>query len=200
MSAQYAKKGKPKIIGLTGGIASGKSTASAYLKQKGIALIDCDQIVKHLYLEDDQMLLEIFETFGVRVCSSKDKKALSDIIFKSPEKRQLLNDIIHPRVYAKIDQLLKDMKKEPQVIVDMPLLFEVGYQKNCDQTVLIYVPEAIQIKRLISRDAMTLQQAKKRLKSQMPIETKKTMASIVIDNQGSHEDLYKALNQLIQGV
>lgn len=199
MSVQHVRKGNQKIVGLTGGIASGKSTASTYLKQQGLHVIDCDLIVKHLYLEDAKMIKEIYDAFGIEVRSSKDKKTLAKMIYEAPERRETLNQIIHPRVFASIEQTIKNNKNTSLFIIDMPLLFEVGYEKQCDETLLIYVPKSVQIERLIERDGITKAQAEQRIKAQMPMETKKEMASVVIDNQGTIESLYQQLKDYITG-
>jgi dephospho-CoA kinase len=198
MFVKHVKKHKPWIIGLTGGIASGKSTASTYLKQKGLPIIDSDAIVHRLYLENEMMRQQIKEYFGIDVQTSQDKKALAQIIYKNPEHRLKLNDIIHPYVFKTIKCELKKLKDEKKVIIDMPLLFEVGYEKSCDQTVLIYCSEEIQIKRLMKRDHIDENTAKLKVTAQMSMEEKRSKADIVIDNQKDVQSLYEELNQIIE--
>lgn len=199
MSVMSVKKNKQLIIGLTGGIATGKSTATTYLRQKGIPVIDSDLIVHNLYLENQEMLDQIKATFGIDVHSSKDKKTLAKIIFNSEDAREKLNQIIHPYVFKTIKKELKMHKEAHKIIIDMPLLFEVGYETSCDQTVLIYASESTQINRLVARDGLTKAEAKRRINSQMPISEKKKKADVIIENNTTVQALYERLDSFIKG-
>lgn len=199
MSALTAKKNRPIILGLTGGIASGKSTAATYLKQKGIPVIDSDLIVHNLYLENQDMLDQIKAAFSIDIRSSNDKKALAKIIFNDEKARKVLNDIIHPYVFKVIKKELKTHKDAHKVVIDMPLLFEVGYETLCDQTVLITASELTQINRLIARDGLTQTEAKKRVRAQMPMKEKIKKAHIIIENDQKIQQLYEKLDLLIKG-
>ncbi|MFU8792435.1 MAG: dephospho-CoA kinase [Acholeplasmataceae bacterium] len=199
MSALTAKKNRPIIVGLTGGIATGKSTASTYLKQKGVPIIDSDLIVHNLYLENQEMLDQIKEAFSIDIRSSKDKKALAKIIFSDENARKTLNDIIHPYVFKVIKKELKAYKDAHKVVIDMPLLFEVGYEASCDQTVLITASEKTQMNRLIERDGLTQTEAKKRVRAQMPMKEKIEKADIVIENDQTIQQLYEKLDLFIKG-
>lgn len=189
-----------KIIGLTGGIASGKSTASTYILSKGYTVIDSDFIVSNLYQKNQEMLSEIASTFLIDTKDATFKEKLAEIIFNDNNKREALNKIVHKRVYMMIEDELYKHKNEPIIFIDMPLLFEVAYQKKCDQTVLIYTTREIQLKRLIERNKLTKADAKKRINSQMDINDKKMLADVVINNCDSIEKLHQQIDQFLEEI
>ena len=159
MSVQVVKN---KIIGLTGGIASGKSTVSQYLQKKGYQVIDSDLIVHELWKSNESMKKKVISTFEL----NKDEdiiKSLKTFVFKDEEALEQLNQIVHPYVFKAIEEKLKTMKDETIIFIDMPLLFEVGYQSEVDETWLVYVTQSIQIKRLMKRDHMSFVAAVERI-------------------------------------
>lgn len=185
------------IIGLTGGIATGKSTVSAYLKDKGYQVIDSDLIVHKLWEQNEQMIIKVVKTFDLE--NDKDIiNQIKKIVFNNDEKLKLLNEIVHPFVFDQIDQEIKFSKHE-MIFIDMPLLFEVGYQNNCDETWLVYTPQSIQLKRLMKRDHMQMIEAVKRIGVQMDIEQKKMIADHILDNRKSKHHLYSQIDQLLKG-
>jgi dephospho-CoA kinase len=192
---------KPHIIGLTGGIGSGKTTAAKYLESIGHKVIDSDQIVRELYETNTKMKQEIESLVSFRIDSIIDKKRLADMIFDQNDLREKINAIIHPLVYQRIDHLIHENLDQTIIIIDMPLLFEVGYEKNVDDTLLIYVPKKIQIKRIKDRNPnLTVQEIKKRIQSQMPLLQKKKRASFVIDNRFDKTYLYQHIDMMIRGI
>mgnify|MGYP001040827261 CR=1 FL=1 len=197
MSVSNAKNHKPLIIGLTGGLASGKSTATAYLKSKGFFVIDSDHIVKKLYQTEKEMLKQIKNAFNIEIKTKADKKALAKIVFNDQNQREKLNQIVHPYVFDRINEQLKQMEQAQIIFIDMPLLFEVKYESKCDHTMLIYCSEALQIKRLMTRERIDIKEATKRVQTQMPIEIKKEKADIIVDNQHSFDYLYQQLDQVL---
>ncbi|TVP85277.1 MAG: dephospho-CoA kinase [Acholeplasmataceae bacterium] len=189
---------RPLILGLTGGIATGKSTASAYFKAQGLVVVDCDEIVKKLWQEDKTMVKEIKDVFGFAVDAPEARRRFSEIIFEDASKRKALNTIIHPLVFNEIEKQLLQHRHEPVIIIDMPLLYEVKYQSKCDQVMLIYINKKTQIERLMKRDGLSRSQALKRLASQIPIGEKKAMADIVFDNSGTQEQLIEHISTFIK--
>lgn len=194
-----AKKGEHmKVLGLTGGIASGKSFAANYLKQKGYTVIDADSITKTL-LEDKVVLSEIKAYFQSAFVNGRlDKKILSQIIFDNKKDKEMLESIIHPLVYKRIVTELENHQDEPWVIVDVPLLFETFRTNLYDQVMVIYVDDKTQLERLMLRDKISKETAKKRIDSQMSLTEKKKKADIVIDNTRTIYDTQKQLDKVIE--
>ena len=175
-------------IGLTGGIATGKSTVSSLLARKGALLVDADVIARDVMLPGHPVLEEVAAHFGQDLIGPDGqlkRKKLGEIIFNDPDKRAKLNAITHPAIRKEIRRQMEDYNtKHPGklVIVDIPLLYESELQSLFDQVLVVYVPKDIQTRRLMERDGLTSEQAAVRLNSQMDIELKKDLADIVIDN------------------
>lgn len=193
-----------QVIGLTGGIASGKSTVSRILKDAGAIIIDADRIARDLVKKDLPAYREIIDAFGDKVLASDgeiDRSVLGDIIFNDPRKKQLLNRIVHPRVSKETDLRLKRIQKnhpDTIVILDIPLLMEAQMHKGLSDVIVVYVPEDTQIKRLMQRDGISRADALARIRSQMPIDEKKKLATIVIDNSGTRENTRKQTLEILQ--
>lgn len=199
MSVQLVKN-KPYIIGLTGGIASGKTTASKYFQSKNIPVIDSDSIVKKFWEENTEMVQKAESLFGFSIQTKEDKKRVSQLIFSDKKYRLKLNEIIHPYVFSQIQTQLDELSDEPIIVVDMPLLFEVGYEKKCDVTCLVHVSEAIQIERLTKRDDISKEEAIKRIDTQASLEEKKIKADIIFDNEGDLNYLHFQIDQFLRGL
>jgi dephospho-CoA kinase len=178
-------------IGLTGGIACGKSTVASMLVDLGALLIDADKLAREVVMPGRPALKQIAERFGQSVIlpdGSLHRKALGEIVFNESSARKDLEAITHPRIReAMWEQMRQAEAAEPEklVVVDVPLLYESGLQEYFQKVMVVYVPEAVQLKRLMQRDAISLEAAQLRLKAQMPIEQKKLLANIIIDNSGS---------------
>jgi dephospho-CoA kinase len=187
-------------IGLTGGIATGKSTVSAMLVQRGAVLIDADQIARDVVLPGSPVLDKVVSKFGQAVLledGSLHRKKLGQIIFGNPKARKELEAILHPPIRAMIKSQMEALEKEDPhrlVVVDIPLLFESKLQEPYSEIMLVYVPTAIQKQRLMQRDHLNEIEAEARLNSQMPIEEKKKLADIVIDNSGTIEETDKQID------
>ncbi|MEK4008089.1 dephospho-CoA kinase [Paenibacillus sp. FSL H3-0333] len=181
------------IIGLTGGIASGKSTVSALFVRKGAALVDADVIAREVMLPGHPVLAAAVEAFGDRILlpdGSLDRAGLGEIVFRDPEALQTLNNLTHPAIRREIKDRMYALEQEnPQrlVIVDIPLLYESELDSLFDQIIVVYVPRRVQLARLMERSGMKLEQAEDRLRSQMDIELKRRKANYVIDNSGDPE-------------
>jgi dephospho-CoA kinase len=186
-----------QIIGLTGGIATGKSTVSAILSEAGAIIIDADRIARSVVKKDLPAYREIVDYFGTDILMPNgeiDRNVLGDIIFNDPAKKEHLNSIVHPRVQKEVNRQLKQIERtQPKsvVILDIPLLIEAGMHDNINDVIVVYAPEHIQIKRLVQRDHLSEADALARVRSQMPIEEKKKKATFVIDNSGPIENTRK---------
>jgi dephospho-CoA kinase len=182
------------VAGLTGGIASGKSTVSGFFKEAGAFIIDADRIAHEVVKRGLPAHDEIIRQFGSKVLlpgGELNRILLGDIIFKDPEKKIILNSIVHPHVKRRADQDLKQIEQnhpDAVVILDVPLLFESGMQIRTSEVILVYVPEQIQLERLMHRNHFSREDALARIRSQMPIEEKKNLATILIDNSGTISD------------
>ena len=182
------------IAGLTGGIASGKSTVSGFFADAGARIIDADEIARAVVRRGSPAYNEIIDFFGDSILlpdGEIDRKRLGDIIFNDPGKKARLDAIVHPRVYKRSQALIAQIAArtpEAVVILDIPLLLEAGMETGLQEVIVVYVPESLQLKRLMSRDGLDRQAAMARIHSQMPIEEKRGRASIVIDNSGSLAD------------
>ncbi len=182
------------IAGLTGGIASGKSTVSAFLEDAGAVIVDADKIARKVVQKGQPAWQEIVRAFGQSILlpdGEINRIRLGDIIFNDPAQKQALNRIVHPEVISETATRLAEIENNQPcavVILDVPLLIESGMDAGLSDIIVVYVPESVQIERLMERDALSQAQAFARIRSQMPIEEKKKRATIVIDNSGSLEN------------
>lgn len=176
------------IIGLTGGIATGKSTVASIMTQYGALLIDADQIAREVVMPGEPLLEKVVETFGQAVLKedgSLDRKALGEIVFSDANKRKQLEQLLHPTIRQRMIERMNEYERshpERLVVVDVPLLFENGLENYFEQVVLVYVPRSIQLQRLMERDHISEEDALRRIHAQMDIEAKKERADYIIDN------------------
>lgn len=191
-----------KIIGLTGGIASGKSTVSDYLKSKNIPVIDCDKESRLVLQRGTRGYCKTVERFGNGILTKDgdiDRKALASIVFKNEELVKALNEIIHPEVIDitqnYIDTYRKNGKKT--VVVDAPLLIEAGMHKICDELWVVYTSPEVQLQRAMKRDNATREQIEERIKNQSSLEEKKKLADRLIPNDGTVDELYSRVDELL---
>ncbi len=185
------------LLGLSGGIGSGKSTVTRILSEIGATTIDADAIVHEQQEAGQPMLKEIAKAFGSDVITAEgalDREALGAIVFRDEEARARLGAIVHPPVIAEMLRRAKEgvAREEPLVVLDIPLLFEgrvsgrgSGAIMEFDQTVCVWVKREVQIERTISRDDCDAAEAERRIAAQLPIDDKKEMADHVIDNSGT---------------
>ena len=185
------------IAGLTGGIATGKSTVSLILKEAGATIIDADKIARDAVKNGLPAWHEIVKHFGRKVLQPDgeiNRNYLGDIIFNDPHQKQKLNSIVHPHVFKETaNQLRQIEKKTPDavVILDVPLLIESEMDKSVSEIIVVYAPEHVQLKRLMERDNISRSDAISRIRSQMSVEKKKSLADIVIDNSGTIRETKK---------
>ena len=179
------------VAGLTGGIGTGKSTVAAVFAEAGAVIIDADEIARDVVAKGRPAWCRIVAHFGRDVLlpdGDIDRKKLGAIIFNDTRQKAHLDRIVHPHVIAETEQQLKEIEKvQPQavVILDVPLLIEAGMDRDLDDVIVVYTPEAVQLKRLMRRDRLTAAEGLSRIRSQMPIEEKKMRATVVIDNSTS---------------
>ena len=192
-----------KKIGLTGGIGSGKSTASAYLREKGIKIIDADELSRQMTAKDGPALPAIREAFGDEFFSSKgelDRKALGAVVFADAGQRQKLEQIVTKAVIERSKELLAEAEAggcDDLVILDAPLLFECGLQDYMDENWLVAANEDVVVARVMERDGLSEELARDRINSQMPLEDKKKIADKVIANNAGLEELYAQIDSLL---
>ena len=198
------------VLGLSGGIATGKSTVSRFLSALGASVIDADAIVHELQAPGTPLLDEIAEAFGSDLIDAEgrlDRNALGAIVFTDRTARRRLEAIVHPVVIATMAERVSRAQSTdtPLIVLDIPLLFERsekstsgGPTTSFDATVLVYAPEELQIERLMARDGCDREAALQRIRAQLPIESKKAMADIVIDNSGSLEDTERQTRELFE--
>jgi len=191
------------IIGLTGGIASGKSTVARMLLELGIPVIDADQIAREVVEIGEEAYLQIVEKFGEEILQDDktiDRAKLGAIVFNDEEKRKLLNSIVHPAVRKKmLEQKERYVKKgEKTIVLDIPLLFESNLTHLVDKIVVVYVDEHTQLERLMARNGFSKEEAKARIKAQMPLKEKVAKADAVINNNGTIEQTKKQLLNILK--
>jgi dephospho-CoA kinase len=196
------------VIGLSGGIGSGKSTVSRMFAELGATVIDADAIVHELQAPGMPMVDQLAAEFGRGILDATgalDRKALGAIVFADQTARLRLNQIVHPRVGALFARRLAAAieAKAKLIVLDIPLLFEgrvsgqgSAASRNVETTVVVWVPEAVQIERQIARDGCTREEAEQRVRAQMSIDEKRALADHVIDNSGSLADTERQVRQL----
>ena len=188
-------------IGLTGRIASGKSTVLTYFKDKGIPYIDADIVAREVVEPGTEGLQAIVETFGSNVLHADgtlNREALGAIVFHNEEKRQLLNSCLKTHIRNRIMELTSQYEQgnTPILIYDIPLLIEGEWYTMMDEVWLVYVNETTQIERLMSRNGYTREDALARINSQMRLDDKRAYADIIVDNNGTPHDLTVQLNTI----
>lgn len=190
-------------IGLTGSIACGKSTVSAYLRELGHAVVDADAISHSLTAPGGAALGAIREAFGDGVFDGNvlNRRALGSIVFSSEEKRGALNAILHPMIISSIHaQLSEHDSPDSLVFGDIPLLYECSMAHMFDQVWVVSVPRDVQVDRICMRDGLSREEAVRRIDAQMPLEEKLALADAVIDTNGPIENTRRQIDTLIQSI
>lgn len=191
-----------KVIGLTGGIASGKSTVAAQLRQAGLVVLDADQVARAVVQKDSPGLLALTRAFGRQILKpdgSLNRAKLGQLVFSDPAARKKVDAITHPLIRQVFEASLAALKRlgVPLVVLDVPLLLEAGYQRYCDQVVVVKVDPLTQLHRLMARNHYGSQEARERIATQMPLAEKLAHADVVIDNNGSREKTTRQVAKLI---
>lgn len=192
----------PKIIGLTGGIATGKSTVSELLTAYGFKVVDADVASRKAVKKGSKGLDQIREKFGQEAIDDNgemNRKYVGELVFNNPEQRIELNKIVHPIVREIMEEEKNHYLNEGyNVIMDIPLLFENDLQDTVDEVWVVYTSESVQIERLMERNDLSQEDAKARVYSQISIDKKSRMADHVIDNLGDKLELKQNLQQLLE--
>ena len=189
-----------RVIGLTGGIASGKSTVSNIFKKVGVPIIDADIVARKVVEKDSVGLMSLTKRFGNSILledGSLDRTQLGRKMFSDPSVLKEVNDLLQPLIRTEIELQIQEAKKQnhPLIILDIPLLFEMNYETLCDDIIVVAVSVETQIQRLKNRNGLSKEEALKRIESQMSLEEKVEKADIVWTNEGSIEELEARVHQ-----
>jgi dephospho-CoA kinase len=191
------------IVGLTGGIASGKSTVSEMFRESGVPVICLDELA-HTVVEPGRPALEdIRRIFGEEFITPEgglDREVMAAAVFRNQGKRKQLEAITHPRIDEEVQNRVAEFERQGHfmVVQDVPLLYEIQYERRCDCVVVVYVPREVQKQRLISRDGMSPEDASSRLDAQMPIEEKRARADYLVDNSGDLESTREQVDRILE--
>lgn len=190
------------ILGLTGGIATGKSTVTGMLRERGIPVIDADQIAREVVEPGKPAYDAIVRHFGRDILLEDgqiDRKKLGEIVFSDESERQKLNAIVHPEVRRVMREEAETAEKNGASIVfmDIPLLFESKLQYMVEKIVVVYAPAAMQLARMMERDELEEEQAQKRLRAQFPIDQKREEADFLIDNSRTREETERQVENML---
>ncbi len=177
------------VVGLTGGMASGKSIVSKTLRELDLPIIDADLIAREMVKPNEAGYRDIIDHFGKGILNPDqtiNRRRLAKIIFSDPEERERLNSLLHPRIVKEIKRRIENFKEkgEGMVIVDAALLIEAGQLPLVDKLIVVIVSERLQIKRLAQRDHLTKREARERIATQMPLSEKTKLADYVVNNSG----------------
>ncbi|MGB9935413.1 dephospho-CoA kinase [Thermodesulfovibrio yellowstonii] len=188
-------------IGLTGNFGMGKSTVAELFKKLGAYVISADKIVETL-LEEPEVIEEIKKLFGNEVITNGklNKKYISSIVFENPLMRIYLENILHPRVFEKVDEIVKNIPQRGEpiiVVVEAPIIFERGYQNKFDLIITVFTSEEIALERL-EKKGISKEEAFRRLKCQFPIEIKKSKSDYIINNSGTLEETAQQVEAIFQ--
>ena len=199
------------VVGLTGGVGTGKSTVSRILRERGYDVIDLD-VISHEVIRFPQVVEKIVENFGREVLEEDNsenyvisREKLGKIIFRNKEKRLVLNSIMHPEILTAmrgkiLEHKLENKTKNKIIFVEIQLLFEVQWEKEFDYILLISASTDMQIRRILNRDNRTYEEALNIINSQMPLDEKRKRSNFVIENNGSIQDLERKVDEFLKEI
>lgn len=190
------------VLGLTGGIGTGKSTVGKILQKKGYPIVDTDIIAREV-VQSTEILEKLQKEFGKEIVENGklNRNKLGQIVFKDKNKLNMLNSIMHPAILKKMWKEVEILKKNNKhIFVDVPLLFEINIEKSFDKVVLIYANRNIQVNRIMLRDGKTKDEALNVINSQMDIEIKKEKSDYIIINENSLEELENNINNILEEI
>ncbi len=191
------------IIGLTGGIASGKSTVSKILSEMGIRVVDADLIAREV-MDSKDVVDKIVEEFGEEILNKNgklDRTKLREIAFSSKERVKLLNSIVHPSVISRFeDEKKKSMITGEMLVFDIPLLYEAKMENLCNMVIVVYVDRETQIKRVMERDGSSRENAENIIENQMPLSEKLARSDIRIKNDGTIGELKEKIRDIFSKI
>ena len=200
-----SKRGKKPVIGILGGMYSGKSTVAAELAKLGCAVIDADSI-SHQLLEEEDVLKKIVHVFGKEILDNKgkiDRSALANRVFGDPAKLETLTGILHPLVMARVEELIKKCDPQPAVravVLDIPLLVEVGWEKRCDHVIFVDCAPPLRLERAKKTGVFDADQLKIRENLQISLDKKKRIADNIVDNNSDLSGLSKQIACLFSSI
>jgi dephospho-CoA kinase len=194
-----------KVIGLTGGIGSGKSTVSKYLQELGAVLIDADKVGHAAYQPDTETWREVVATFGEQILTSDgniDRKKLGAIVFSNPESLEKLNRIVHPRMYEMMKAQIDEYRQQgvKVVVLEAAILLEASWTPLVDEVWVTVAPESTVVERTKERTGLPEEQILARIRSQMSSEERAKHADVVISNDGSMDELKIKVKELWRGI
>jgi dephospho-CoA kinase len=206
MPASPRWSGPQRRIGLTGGIASGKSTVARWLEQQGLPVLDADVYAREALAPGTPGAAAVLERYGDAVCAEGnapaagviDRSALGQIVFHAPQERQWLEQLVHPLVRQRFNAALHALAAQPTVVLVIPLLFEAGLDNLCSEVWLVDCEPAQQLQRLMQRDGLSETAAQARINAQWPLERKRELTDRVIDNRSAAAALHKQLETLLR--
>jgi len=192
------------VLGITGGIATGKSTVMRLFAELGARVLSADDIAREVLAKDMPAYRDVIEYFGSGVVlpdGEIDRAALARIIFNEPDARKILDDVTHPRIISRMQEHIKQFKECPQcsnaiLVVEIPLLFECGLEDMVDEVLLVAAEQGTQIDRLTMRNEISSEEALRRIHAQMPMEVKIGKADRVIWNDGTLQDLQQTIRRI----
>lgn len=192
------------ILGVTGGLASGKSTVMATLRRCGAAVIDADRIARDVLRPGTRQHAAVVRAFGssvIRRDGSLNRPALARAVFSDPRRRRTLEHITHPAIIARLRADVKKYARDGRsrlIAAEVPLLYEAGLESLFDAVLVVWVPRAVQLRRLMARAGMTGAEALRRINAQLPLSTKRTRADFVIRNTGTRADASREVRKLYE--
>ena len=207
------------VLGITGGIGSGKTTAAGYLRGLGFACVDADQIGRELTAEGSPLLEILDREFGpdgkygrgiailrdssIEGIKILDRKALASVVFSDEKARARFDEIIHSRMLRIIRKQIEELRKKENIrgiLLDAPLMYEAGCDTMCDHVILVTAPVELRIERVMKRDGSTREDVVRRINSQMSDEEKARLADFVVDNSGDTDELCRKLDEIVEGL
>ena len=194
-----------KVIGLTGGIGSGKSTVSQFLAELGAVIVDADRVGHEAFKPDTDVWREVVAAFGRQILTPNgdiDREKLGEMVFANPESLLQLNQIMHPRIYEMVKARLEEYRRQgvSVVVLEAPLLIEAGWSSLVDEVWVTVAPESTVLRRLKERPGLSEQQSLARIHSQLPSEERVKHADVVIDNDCSLNELRVKVKRLWQAL
>ena len=192
------------IIGLTGGIGTGKSTVSNYLREQNFAIVDADKISREVVEPGKPLLKELEDAFGSEIINedgSLNRKGLAAIVFNDVEQRKLMDSIMHKEILAEMRRCMENYQEQGEhqgIIIDAPLLFEIGLEKWCDQVWLVTADMDIRIQRVCARDNAVPEEVEARIRNQMSDDEKRKLSDEILDNSGTLENLHNQIAELLK--
>jgi dephospho-CoA kinase len=195
------KRKRNIILGVTGGVASGKSSAAREFGELGALVVDSDAIARDILNTGSRAWKKTLKYFGRRILmpdNQINRQKLAGIVFSDPAKRKVLEKITHPSIIREIKKRLVSAARlfSGFIVLDAPLLFEAGLEKDVDKIIVVWVPEKMQISRLAKRNGISRKDALERVKAQLPLNKKRRLADYVIDNSGAYGEIRRQVRMI----